>query len=320
MSAPLQTTLSPAGPQAARIHALDRTYLVVVTAVFVLVVAAMAWALLRRRRPAEAPIVCDPTGERPLARTIAVATGLTVAILFGLLVASVATGRALNFGSPSDALVVTVRGHQFWWEIQYQDPLPSNLVVDANELHLPVGRPIKLELASVDVIHSLWIPNLHGKTDLIPGHANVTVLQVDQPGEYRAQCAEFCGYEHAKMAMIVIAHPAAEFDAWLAARRAPPPPPPTDPTLARGQDVFLRASCPMCHTVRGTSASATIGPDLSFVGARKTIGAGALDNGPGALAGWIVDPQGIKPGVHMPANPLPGEDLQALIAWLGSLR
>lgn len=318
MTAPPQTTLDPVGPQAARILALDRTYLAIMVAVFVLVTAALAHALFRHRAAGSASDRFSPIGQGPH-RAIIAATALTTLILLVLLAASVATGKALNWGSAADTMVISVRGHMWWWQIEYLDPIPSKHVQDSNELHVPTGRPIKLELSSSDVIHSLWIPNVHGKTDLIPGHINTTVIQIDKPGEYRAQCAEFCGVEHAKMALVVIAHPPNEFDAWLNKARQIPPPP-SEPVTQRGQQVFLRASCPLCHTIAGTGAQANVGPSLTSIGARKTLGAGTMGNSPGALAGWIVDPHGIKPGVNMPSNVLPGDDLNALVAYLGSLK
>jgi cytochrome c oxidase subunit II len=320
--APLQSAIDPAGPQAARIYALDRGFIVISVVVFVLVMSALAYVLLRRRSPTEvasAPLHHDRAHEARLTRIVAGATATTVIALVVLLVMSVRTGKALNFGDRPDALDITINAHRWWWEVTYSDATPSMQVNGSNELHLPVGRPVELHLKSADVVHSLWIPNLHGKTDLIPGRENVTMLQVDRAGEYRAQCAEFCGVQHAHMAMVVIAEPEEDFQKWLAAQRTPPPAP-TGEAEKKGLDVFLRGTCATCHSIAGTPAQAIVGPDLSHLASRKTIGAGTLLNGPGALAGWVIDPQGIKPGVQMPSHALRTEDLDPLLAYLETLK
>jgi cytochrome c oxidase subunit 2 len=192
-------------------------------------------------------------------------------------------------------------------------------VVTANELHIPVGQPVLLELISRDVIHSFWAPALHGKRDLIPGHDSTTYIQADAPGRFRGQCAEFCGAQHAKMGFLVIADSAADFQAWLTRQRQPAAPPATA-AAAHGQQLFLHGTCPMCHTIAGTPAGATMGPDLTHVGSRATIGAGTLANQAATLAGWIRDPHDSKPGNRMPPAPLPASDVQDLVAYLEALR
>jgi cytochrome c oxidase subunit 2 len=199
------------------------------------------------------------------------------------------------------------------------DPEPSNLLTTANEIHIPVGRPIDFELQSADVIHSFWIPNLSGKRDMIPGRATHTVMQADRPGTYWGQCAEFCGYEHAKMRFDVIAEPEADFQKWLAASRQPAAEPTTD-SQKRGQQVFMGRSCVMCHTIQGTMAGGMIGPELTHLASRSKIAAGSLPNKRGHLAGWIADPQQIKPGIRMPPNALAPAELQALLDYLENLK
>ena len=227
-----------------------------------------------------------------------------------------AAGSASQAGQASQApLAIDVIGHQWWWEVRY----PDEQVVTANEIHVPTGRTIALKLTSDDVIHSFWAPQLMGKADLIPGTTTSLQFQVDQAGEYRGQCAEFCGIQHAHMAFYVIAEAPATFDSWLSTQRQPSPQP-TDSLVLQGQQVFLGASCVYCHTVQGTNASGTLGPDLTHLASRKTIGAGMLPNTPGALGGWIENPQAIKPGNKMPPMQLDGPDLQALLAYLGSLK
>jgi cytochrome c oxidase subunit 2 len=214
---------------------------------------------------------------------------------------------------------VDVVGHQWWWEIVYRDSQADRMVFTANELHVPVGRPVRLVLSSRDVIHSFWVPSLHGKTDLIPGKTNEITIQADAPGTYRGQCAEFCGYQHAKMGLVVIAEDERSYRAWREAQRRSAVEPVTA-EARRGREVFLSTSCVMCHTVRGTIAGATVGPDLTHVASRLTIGAGSLPFTRGHLQGWVANPQSVKPGALMPATALPSQDLQALVTWLEELK
>lgn len=237
--------------------------------------------------------------------------------LTALLFYSLGTSRALAvFGGAEEPLRIEVVGRQYWWEMRY-----GGAAVTANELRLPRGREVELTLTSADVIHSLWIPNLHGKLDMIPGRANVLRLRADRVGELRGQCTEFCGRQHALMAFAVVVQEPREFEAWLARQAAPVPPPATVEEEA-GMRVFGAAGCGACHAVRGTQWQGRIAPDLSRVGSRLTLAAGALPNTRGNLAGWIAAPQDIKPGNSMPAyaRSLSGEEILALSAWLDGLR
>jgi cytochrome c oxidase subunit 2 len=184
---------------------------------------------------------------------------------------------------------------------------------------VPVGRPVALELRGDDVIHSFWVPNLGVKRDMIPGHATSVLFQADAPGVYRGQCAEFCGAQHAKMGFLVVAEPPEEFAAWLDRQRDSARTP-ADSLARRGQEVFLASSCAMCHAVGGTPAGGRLGPNLTHVAGRRTIAAGTLPNVRGHLAGWIIDPQQIKPGARMPASAIPPADLRAILAYVESLR
>jgi cytochrome c oxidase subunit 2 len=184
---------------------------------------------------------------------------------------------------------------------------------------VPVGRPVILDLTSNDVIHSFWIPALHGKRDLIPGRINHTQLRVDHAGVFTGMCAEFCGLEHAKMALTVVAEPEDQFESWLEASRSPAPEP-SDELTRRGRDVFLNGTCKMCHAISGTDAAATYGPDLTHVFSRQRLAGNSIPDTTGWLAGWILDPQDIKPGVRMPPSPMESSDLQALLAYLETLR
>lgn len=316
----IQSAVDAAGPQAARIAALWWLMFWALAAVFVLVMVALGWALVHRRRSIAA-VGYEPLGrvERRMGVAVGVAVGGTVVILLVLLVVSVSTGRSLSALRSHDPLTIEVTGRQWWWEVQYDASLPSERVTTANEIRIPVGRPVLVKLRSPDVIHSFWVPNLHGKRDLIPGLVNSIWLQADRAGVFRAQCAEYCGLQHAHMALAVVAEEPAAFEAWLAAQRQPAPEP-ADDLARRGRDVFLAGSCVMCHRIRGTDAGATAGPDLTHVASRLTLAAGTLPNSVGNLAGWILDPQAIKPGTQMPANSFAPDDLQALLAYLGSLR
>ena len=312
------SALAPAGTL---VHAIDERLwdpmYATAVAVFVLVVAAMLWAAFRRRPAAEDPT--DPSTERSLTRTVATATAATVVILFVFLVLDISVGRAVTASPGPSALPIRVTGHQWWWEVQYPDSVPNNWITTANEIHVPVGRPVLLELRSTDVIHSFWPPNLSPKRDLIPGYVNTLWFRADTPGVYRAECAEYCGYQHAKMAMIVIAQPRDSFAQWVVQQRDTAHTP-ADSLGLRGQEVFLGSSCVMCHAIGGTPAGSRVGPDLTHLASRRTIAAGTLPNTRGNLAGWIVDPQRIKPGVKMPPNNLSPQDLQALLAYLETLR
>jgi cytochrome c oxidase subunit II len=250
---------------------------------------------------------------------VLVATGATIAILFVFLIFDVLVGRSITTNPGKGALQIRVTGHQWWWEVQYRDSLPKNWVTTANEIHVPVGRPVVFELRSTDVIHSFWPPNLSPKRDQIPGDENSLWFRADSAGVYRGQCAEFCGHQHAKMAFLIIADPPSEFAGWLGRQRDTALTP-TDSLARRGKDVFMASPCVMCHAISGTSAGSRIGPDLTHLASRRTLAAGTLPNTRENLMGWIVDPQAIKPGVKMPANQLSGPDLVALVAYLETLK
>jgi cytochrome c oxidase subunit 2 len=209
---------------------------------------------------------------------------------------------------------VQVSASQWWWGLRYDTEQPARTFTSANEIHIPVGRPVRFEVTSGDVIHSFWIPKLGGKIDVIPGQTNVAWLQADRAGVYRGQCAVFCGAEHARMALRVIAQQPADFRAWQQAQLADAPQPATA-REQQGQHVF-QSHCAACHSIRGTDAGGRVGPDLSHLMSRRTLAAGVLDNTPGNLAGWIAHPQSIKPGSRMPDPVLSGAQLAALLTYL----
>ncbi len=320
-----QSALDSAGTQADRIESLWWFFLAVLSAVFVIVIATLLVSLTRGHRgvnqePLERTHVPSEETERNLGRTVGVATGVTIIILFVLLVASIGTGKELSeIGGKQNSLIVEVTGNQWWWNIRYLSEEPSEILTTANEIHIPVGRPVMIRGLSQDVIHSFWVPNLHGKRDLIPSRVTTEWIEADHPGRWRGQCAEFCGLQHAHMALWVVAETEPQFEAWRHAQLQPAAAP-QDADTQRGQQVFLNSACVLCHTIRGTSAAGSVAPDLTHVGSRLTIAAGTLPNTKGNIAGWIADPQRIKPGNHMAVVPVKSEDLQPLADYLESLK
>lgn len=319
---PAQSALRPTGIQAEHIGWLWNMTLAICTLVFVAVVAAFLLALRRApkdgaRQAPDLDSLARP--ERRIHRTVGWAVGACTVLLLVLLAADVFTSRALARLPLRNAVNIELVGHQWWWEARYQYADTALNFSTANELHIPVGRPVVITLRSTDVIHSLWIPNLHGKRDLIPGRTALLRLRADQPGLYRGQCAEFCGLQHAKMALEVMAEPQAQYEAW-AARQRQPGQEPGDPLTLRGREVFLDGTCIMCHTIGGTIAQGKLGPDLTHLGSRRTIAAGMFPNNRGYLSGWVANPHALKEGVNMPANALAPDDLQALAAYLESLK
>lgn len=303
-----QSVLDPKGPSAERIADLSWFLIGLGTAVFVVVMALVIVSVFRGRRTGgEEPEVPGGTGF------IIGGIVFSVVVLTVVLAGTLWALSALADDDPG-ALSIHVVGHQFWWEIRY----PDQDVITANELHIPVGEPVRVTLTADDVIHSFWVPELAGKTDLLPNKTNVLTLQADQPGIYRGQCAEFCGIQHAFMAFHVVAEEPEQFAAWLDLQTQPAVEPSSD-IVRRGQDVFLGSACVYCHRVEGTNAQAMVGPDLTHLASRDYIAAGTLENNRGNLAGWILDPQAIKPGNLMPGVDLPPEDFQALLTYLESL-
>jgi cytochrome c oxidase subunit 2 len=320
-----QNALLPAGPQSGREAGLYWFMLPFAVIVWALVVIVLLWGAGRRRaaRPVDSGrtevIRPDQATSRRLTRSVIGAVAATVVILFVVLVADFRVGQALTILPAAKVVPIQVTGHQYWWEITYPDSIPHNNVTTANEMHVPVGRPVVVTLESRDVIHSFWVPNLAGKKDLLPGHTRSLWFRADTPGVYRGQCAEFCGYQHAKMGMLVIAASQEKYDAWIKAQQSAANAP-QDSATERGKIVFEGSTCVMCHAISGTVAGATMGPDLTHLASRQTIAAGTLPNTEANLYAWISDPQRIKPGTLMPATKLDPRDLHALVAYLRQLK
>jgi len=320
-----QSMWHASGSNAAHIRELAIVFGLLLGVIFLIVIGLALLSLRRRHRgigqePLEGSHHPSTTTEAKLRRAVSIATGITVLILLGLTILSVSVGKTVSASvAPAGSLAIDITGTQWWWKVHYASDDPSRILETANEIHIPVGRPIAIRGNSEDVIHSFWVPSLQGKRDLIPGRPTLEWLQADHPGEYRGQCAEFCGIQHAHMAFWVIAEPTDQFNSWMD-HQLQPAAEPADDEAIHGQEIFLKSACILCHAIRGTIAAAQVGPDLTHFGSRKTIAAGTLANTKGNLAGWIADPQNIKPGTHMATVALQPAEMQPLIDYLESLK
>jgi cytochrome c oxidase subunit 2 len=306
--------LTGAGPLADPVVALTWGLLIISVVVTVIVTGLVAaGVLLRRMKTGDAArVAVRPSGDG--LRWLWIGMAVSTVTLAVSLVWTVAVLAQINTPAAASPLTIRVTGLQWWWRAVYQPDRPGERFETANEIHIPVGVPVRVELLGGDVIHSFWIPQLNGKTDTIPGRTNVMWLQADRPGRYAGQCTEYCGLQHAKMGLTVIAEPAAAFAAWRSGQRRAAP-----PAQGEGPAVFARR-CAKCHAVRGTDAAGPDGPDLTHLMSRRTLAAGAAPNTLGGLEGWIANPQGVKPGALMPAAFLTGPQLQSVAAYLETLR
>jgi cytochrome c oxidase subunit 2 len=311
----VQSALSPKGSAALDVAGWWWIMFWIAVVVFAVVLGLLLIALFRTHRRAESNEEA-PKRERGWLTFVVIAGAIVpAAVLLALMAANVYSEQVVEAAAKSPALTIEIIGHQWWWEVHY----PQADVTTANEIHIPAGKRVNLKLTSADVIHSFWAPELAAKTDLIPGRTNTLTIEADHPGIYRGQCAEFCGVEHANMAFLVIADAPDAFKGWLARQQKPAPEPAT-PETKKGEQVFQGSACVYCHTVRGTNASSDVGPDLTHLASRHTLAAGTLTNTRANLAGWIVNSQAIKPGNKMPPMYLNPSDLQALLAYLETLK
>lgn len=317
METPLNYMRS-AGPAADPLTQLGWGLLIISLLVTLIIAVLLVLAIFRRRGKANV----DAQGRLPLGRGaggmswIYIGVGISTVVLFATTIWTLLTLSAVASPAVKPALTLEVTGHQWWWEVKYLNDAPSQTFVTANEIHIPVGKPVRVKVATSDVIHSFWVPQLAGKIDVIPGQNNSLWLQADQPGDYAGQCMEYCGTQHAHMAFHVIAQDPAEFAAWRRQQLAPASPAGT--SVQRGQQVFM-LRCSVCHTVRGTMAGGRLGPDLTHVASRSTIAAGQLPNNTATLAAWITGAQTLKPGCRMPSIQLTAQELNNVVAYLGSL-
>jgi cytochrome c oxidase subunit 2 len=275
--------------------------------IFIAVEAALVYAIWRYR--ADRHLAGEPATFEQNRRLEIAWTAAPALILAVVFVLTLGTMAEINGAGVAPAMRIAATGHQWWWEFGYGG------VKTANELHIPVDTPIDLELTSVDVIHSFWVPELGPKMDMLPRTTNRLRLFARRAGVYEGQCAEFCGVEHAWMRIRVVVQPQADFDAWLGAERVP-----AATTGGEGERVFLSNICVNCHTIAGTAAAGSGGPDLTHVASRAAIGAGVLPNDVARMRAWLADPQRYKPGSLMPRVPLSDADLDALAAYLGALK
>jgi cytochrome c oxidase subunit II len=316
----MHSALQAFGVHAQHIDVVWRAMLWTCGFMYLLVMAFLILAIWRRRRNGDC---VEFQSDHPQIRRMSIALGGWIGLmtigLFGLALTSFLTDRALVHAADTPQVTLKITAHQWWWQVEYTDPDPSRQLRTANEIHLPAGEPVHLELVSDDVIHSFWVPNLHGKRDMIPGRPAQFRLQPLRTGFYRGQCAEFCGLQHAHMALDVVVESRRDFDAWYERQLASPPPVSEGPA-ARGQQVFMSSACNLCHAIAGTDASASLGPDLSHFASRFTIAAGTLPNDRDHLRQWLENPQRVKPGNHMPVVSLGRDDLDALVAYLETLR
>ena len=309
----LQSVLSPAGSAAGSIASLSWLLFVGAALIFAGVMGLLAWAVSRRATQQ----------VRPRLWIIGGGVVFPLAVLTSLYAYSNLQTPGWLAQPPAGALIVGVTAHMWWWEVRYRDPASGQDVTLANELHLPLDRPVWLGLSSSDVIHSFWVPALAGKMDMVPGRVNHLLVEARQAGVYRGQCAEYCGEQHARMALHVVAQAPAAFDAWLAAQARPAAAPtgPSAPLIERGRQAFLAQRCNACHSVRGVAEQGRLGPDLTHVGSRLYLGAGTLPNQAGSMAHWIANTQAIKPGARMPSSKdMDGATLSALAAYMEQLR
>ncbi|MFC3711193.1 cytochrome c oxidase subunit II [Sphingoaurantiacus capsulatus] len=297
--------LDPAGPHAASVAVLSWALIAMAVTVFAIVMLALYIALFGK----------ESTRKRLGENKAIVALGFIfpVVVLTALLVWGLTLTSKLSKPADGEPFRVEISGEMWWWRVAYKDAGGQVWLHDANELHIPVGRPVEIELRSADVIHSFWVPRLSGKLDMIPGRLNRLRLQADRAGVYGGQCAEYCGGPHALMGFTVVAHDPADFARWEAMRRMPPA------RGAAGTELFERAGCAACHRIAGTPANGLAGPDLTHVATRRTLGAGILPNNRGTMIGWIADSQALKPGNRMPPyKVLSGAELQLLADHMGS--
>jgi cytochrome c oxidase subunit 2 len=303
--------LDPAGPFSNSVTTLAWVLIGGATLIFLAVCAAM-WVALYGSDALRAKL----GGERVVKWFGLI---LPAGVLLLLLVWGLTLVRGLST-IQGDELRMRVSGNLYWWRVSYLDAAGRELHADANELHIPVGRPVVVDMVSEDVIHSFWVPKLGGKMDMIPGRTNRLKLQADKAGSYGGQCAEFCGGAHSLMGFVVVAHEPADWQRWQAARLKPLPADLGVEAL-RGRQLFAEVGCAACHRVAGTEAQGIAGPDLTHVGSRRSLGAGILPNSRATLIGWIGDSQSIKPNNRMPAyRSLQADELTALASYMESLK
>jgi cytochrome c oxidase subunit II len=312
---PQPSALDPAGPNSAAIASLFSVVLVIAVVVFVVVEGLILISAFRFRR--RATDSTEPTQVHGNTKAEIAWTILPALIVVTLFVMALQTQQTLDTkpAAAAEQMTVKVIGHQFWWEYQY----PDLGITTATDLVIPTGKVVNLELSSVDVIHSFWVPQLNGKTDAFPNHVNFTWIQADTPGAYAGQCAELCGAGHANMRVVVVAKTPEEFDQWVKQQQAAPAEP-ADALAQQGQQVFSTGACIGCHTINGTAANGKVGPNLTHIGSRTSLAGGMLTNTEGNLRRWLSNSPAVKSGALMPNLNLTKTEIDALTAYLQSLK
>ena len=313
-----QSSLNAQAAQSAEIKRILLIFFAISTVIWIGVMLVLLFGLIRRKAIREQPLELHEAFERRAGSVILIAGIATTTTVLALSVVSYGAQRTV-FANDPGAVTVKVTGHQWWWEVQYQADSPHLSFATANEIRVPVGQPVTIELESADVLHSFWVPSLTGKMDLVTGQQNTVQFTATNPGVYRGQCAEFCGVQHAHMAFTVTALAPDDYRRWRDHQNQSAPSP-SDPLSIRGEQLFRGRGCGLCHTVRGTLAGGQLGPDLTHVASRETIAAGTLPRNTGNLAAWIADPQHIKPGNLMPKMSLPSDELIAIVHYLEQLQ
>ncbi|HEY4298149.1 MAG TPA: cytochrome c oxidase subunit II, partial [Paraburkholderia sp.] len=308
--------LHAAGPAAVPTQRLGWVLTAIALLVTFIIAGLLLGAILRRRPPARTDALDAQSGGM---RWIYIGTGVSSVALLAMLVYILVTLESVASPATHPQLTISVTAYDWWWKVDYaDDPDPARNFTTANEIHIPVGQPVKVQLKSADVVHAFWVPQLAGKTQTIPGQTNEQWIQADRPGIYRGQCSQFCGAQHAHMAFEVVAQSAADFNAWRAAQGRTAAAVTSDAALAAGRHLFAER-CAGCHTIRGTDADGLQAPDLTHLMSRRTLAAGTLTNTPDHLLDWIEHAQRIKPEALMPDIALTAGDAAALSAYLATL-
>lgn len=325
----VQSTFNAHGPAAHRIASLSAAMSILFLVTIVIMWVLFGIAFYRRKGSLAEHEPISATGGEGWIAVGGVAIPLivlTVLFVFGLgllrdfPIHGMHGGGNWNKMAESMKPQIRIVGHQWWWEIHYLNDDVSQQFTTANELHLPVGQPVNIEVETADVMHSFWIPALHGKVDLIPGMKNYIRIIASQPGEYMGQCAEYCGEEHARMRLLAVVQKPSDYVAWMAAQRAPAADP-TTPEAIAGKQIFAGSPCAMCHTVRGTIAGGRVAPDLTHIGSRKMLASDVYPNNNAWLEAWITHAQSLKPDCEMPnLTQFSGTQLQDLVAYLRQLQ
>jgi len=328
---PVQSTFESHGPAAERIARLSWLMTIVFVVVTLVMWVLIAWGFAKRRGTlAEHAPIASGGGQAWIAigglavpvlvLTVIFVLGLRLLAAFPIHGTNGPMGLAMQANMPGMKPDILVTGHQWWWEVQYLEGGPDQQFTTANEIHIPANRPVNIELRSDDVMHSFWVPSLHGKVDLIPGLPNYIRIEASSPGHYEGQCAEYCGAQHAHMRLLVVAQAPDEYNAWLQQQRQPAFEPQSPEAIA-GKQIFEAGPCSLCHQIRGTRAGGRVAPDLTHISGRERLAANSFPNNDAYLEAWITHAQSLKPAALMPdLTQFTGEQLRELVAYLRQLR